>query len=72
MEKFHKWCYESVLALGVFCLWYEIAMLSFRLLGSWTPGFIIGMFFIGWAVSYKDDKGKEERISKIFEDDKKD
>lgn len=55
MEKFHKWCYEAVLGLGVLCLWYEITMLSFRLLDNWAPGFIVGMFAIGWALTYKKD-----------------
>lgn len=72
MDRFHKWCYEAVLGLGVLCLWYEIAMLSFRLFENWTPGFIIGMFFIGWALTYKDDKEKEERMAHIFDKDKKD
>lgn len=72
MDRFHKWCYNAVQGLGIFCLWMACGMLSNHLGFGYAPGIIIGLFVIGWAVSYKDDKEKEKRMAHIFDEDKKD
>ncbi len=60
MNRFHKICYEAVLGLGVLCLWFEFTRFTFNIFESWTPGFFIGMFFIGWALTYKDENEKQQ------------
>lgn len=56
MERFHKWCYNAVQGLGIFALWIDCGVLTNYFFGSYVPGIVIGLFAIGWAVSYEDKK----------------
>ena len=54
MQKFHKWCYNAVQGLAIFCLWWECGNLSKIYIGSPYFGAIVGLFVIGWALGYND------------------
>ena len=56
MDNFHKWCHNAVQGLGILALWIDFGVLTQYLIGSYAPGIVIGLFIIGWALSYKDDK----------------
>lgn len=56
MDNFHKWCYNAVQGLGIFALWVDCGVLTNYFFGSYVPGIVIGLFAIGWAVSYKNNK----------------
>jgi len=54
MKRFQKWCHDAVQGLGIFCLWMACGMLSNHFGLGYQPGIIIGLFAIGWAVSYEE------------------
>lgn len=55
-NKFHKWCHHAVVALGLLCLWNEIANLFDKYFNAMSAGMVIGMIFIGWAMTYEYEK----------------
>lgn len=56
MNSFHKWCYDAVQGLGIFCEWMACGLLTQHFGLGYAPGIIVGMFVIGWALTYKDGK----------------
>lgn len=67
MQRFHKWCYNAVQGLAVFCLWWECGNLSRIYIGSPYFGAIVGLFFIGWALGYKEEPQEELHFKEIMD-----
>ena len=56
MKNIRKWCYNTVQGLGIICLWVDFGVITQELIGSYAPGIIVGLLFIGWSLGYEDEK----------------